>query len=279
MKQDRCVVLGSLIAALLLLSPVPTVTAQDVLPGFDLWTTPPGGATHDFAGDPIPADFFGPGSDPFTGFVGFVGVPIPTHAGQPTGGADTIVERLAPAPLDGGPAAIPIELVALSLTSVSPITVTFNGGQNPEQWAIDVAVGGTAPSGGGMTITRADANGGTYDALMQICPIFTFTQLAPPNDQFVLDHCNGGGSLLNLTTTGATWQYLAVQPLISPLSGPNFFPVGPHVGPHPNADPLEEGMDAAAIPTTSEWGMIVLTLALIVGGALVLRRRVGTATA
>lgn len=105
-----------------------------VEPGIDAWTTPGGGSTAtDFSATPLPADFFDPGSDPFVGQILFKGN---TNAlGNPAfGPVDTIVERQAPADLTGGcptQDTIPIQIVALGLTSISPITVTYNGGQNP----------------------------------------------------------------------------------------------------------------------------------------------------
>jgi hypothetical protein len=48
-----------------------------IYPGIDLFVTPNGGATfQDFSTTPIPAGFFGPGSDPFTGKVVYGGQPI-----------------------------------------------------------------------------------------------------------------------------------------------------------------------------------------------------------
>jgi hypothetical protein len=54
-----------ILAGVLVLVASGGASANEVLAGDDLWVTPPGGAFHDFAGDPIPADFFYPGSDPF----------------------------------------------------------------------------------------------------------------------------------------------------------------------------------------------------------------------
>lgn len=53
-------------------------TGPEVIePGLDLFTTPPGGATsQSFAEMPIPADFFGPGSEPFEGRIDFQGAPV-----------------------------------------------------------------------------------------------------------------------------------------------------------------------------------------------------------
>ena len=75
------------------------LAAQDVAAGSDLFLTPAGpgggpGLTYaDLSSDPIPADFFGPGSDPFDGVIYLRGNPfmVPGPAGIEM--ADTIVER------------------------------------------------------------------------------------------------------------------------------------------------------------------------------------------
>ena len=60
---------------------------------------------------------------------------------------------------------------------------------------------------------------------------------------------------------------------MSQLSGPNFFVKGQtnHGGPHPQADPIETAA-VAAIPTVSQWGLIVMTLLLTTAGTIVLGR-------
>ena len=90
----------------------------------------------------IPADCVGPGSDPFTGQVCLEGKPLgPTPFGD-FGEADTLVRRSAGPegtgdPFDrcelpaGNAVTVTAEMVALSLQSVAPTIVTFNGGQNP----------------------------------------------------------------------------------------------------------------------------------------------------
>src|SRR5262249_60762028 len=99
--------------------------ADDILPGIDLLQTVGCGTgvdvTQVFPGG-IPAGFFGPGSDPFTGTIPMTGQPLNTLPPGVISPADTIVERQAQAvlPLVCGPTAtIPIQIEALDLTSVS----------------------------------------------------------------------------------------------------------------------------------------------------------------
>jgi len=115
---------------------------------------------------PIPADFFGPGSDPFSGQVCLVGLPLgPTPFGD-FGNADTLIQRNVdpfdrcdlPNPM---PVTVPIEIVALNLVSSDPITVTFNGGQNPQPWDVMMALSDLVPSPPGqLNVTRDSCNGG-----------------------------------------------------------------------------------------------------------------------
>jgi hypothetical protein len=251
---------------------------NDVLPGYDLWTTPPGGAIENFGSgaEPLPADFFGPGSDPFFGTVFFTGEPIPLYEGQPTGGADTIVQRQTPAslPFNGSSDTVPIEIVELSLVSTEPIVVTYNGGQNPSLWDVRVQLG-PAPSLGSMQINRQTSAGGTYSATLNVCPVFLFTEVGNPGNTVALDYCtqvNPAGRPLSVD--GQPWQYDVKQPQQSPLSGPNFVVIGPtkHDGPHPTAEPVERAVNTL-VPTLGEWALLVLASMLGLGGALLLRRR------
>src|SRR5258705_6775419 len=139
--------------------------------GVDLFTTPPGGSTFDsFGGAPIPAGFFGPGSLPFGGTIPFQGAPL----GGPFGPTDTIVQRMAPASLPGpgSSATVPIEIVALSLVSATPITVNYSGGPPPEQWNVRACLSDSVPQPTGpMTITAGCAGeGGTFTSSLPVCP-------------------------------------------------------------------------------------------------------------
>jgi hypothetical protein len=161
------------LALALWLVPVASVSATP--PGFDLFETDPQSTQFVFQSPDtaIPAGFFGPGSDPFTGQVHFGGVPLETFEGKGVGDADTIVHRLSPA--ESVPAAIvPIELVQLSLQSIEPITITYNGGQKAEQWNVSANPSPSRPSRGAIIIHQ----GGTFDSQLQVIPLLTFTRLS-----------------------------------------------------------------------------------------------------
>ena len=116
--RDFALVIVVLIASLA----IGPANADPVLPGIDIWVTPANGTTSvDFSSTPIPADFFGPGSDPFDGTVQLQGEPLFTVPAGALGGADTVLERQAPADLPVCPSTdtIPVEIKALSITNLS----------------------------------------------------------------------------------------------------------------------------------------------------------------
>ena len=148
--------------------------------GDDYYETQNPGTSQNFAGDPIPANFFDPGSQPFTGTVQLDGNPI----GPPgtMGTTDTIVRRLnrvdllPPLPVTQ---MVPIELVALNLVSVAPITVTYTGGvPPPETWNVSAVLNPGQTSQGQLSITQDNAAGGTFDTALTVHPRFIFTRVS-----------------------------------------------------------------------------------------------------
>ena len=156
----------------------------------DPWLTAAGAGCHNFGvpgSPPIPADFFEPGSDPFVGEVCMVGVPL----GIPEfGDADTIIER-PDDPFDRcelpGPGArtVPIQIVALSLRSIDPITVIIQG--QPTEWDVVVDLSEIPAPPGFIQAQKQHCNGGSYTSLLNVSPRFTFTRLDNPGVVRVLD--------------------------------------------------------------------------------------------
>jgi cysteine-rich repeat protein len=145
----------------------------DLPPGTDYFETPSGATTWQIPQDtPIPADFFGDGCEPFAGSVPLQGVPI-----TPGDTADTVVQRNGPVNLpDPLPSSgtVPIEIVALSLHSVAPITVTCPGGPTLWDVRVDLSPSLSQPPGS-MTVKKTHGNGGTFDATLPVVPRFVFT--------------------------------------------------------------------------------------------------------
>jgi hypothetical protein len=184
----------------------------------------------------IPGDHFEPGSDPFNAAVAFQGLPQtpglpPSNAGLQFSsffgffhfgpftvvapiapGPDTIVRRTTPiGPLpDGGSATVPIELVALELKSVAPITVTHADGQADSFF--DVFIELDLPQPGSLTLNRTGAtNGGTFTAGFQVQPRLTFVRIGAgpqPQPLFISDTLLGGG----------TWEVQGADPIPEPAT-------------------------------------------------------------
>ncbi len=169
---------------------------------------------QDFSAVPIPANFFDPGSDPFTGTVFLQGAPTdPTNLGT----TDTIVQRLDtarfPHPFPSSDT-IPIEIVALSLTSVNPITVTYNSGQNPELWDVRVTLSPRGPQQQGtMTLTHVDNAGGTFNSVLPVMPLLTFTRLSDGATR-LLDFFDLG-LIVPLQSRGSPWSHDAPKNVIT----------------------------------------------------------------
>ena len=144
--------------------------------GFTTLCDPDNPTRFDFSQFTLPADLFGPGSDPFDGVVDF--------GGPGDFPADTIVQRNAEMCFDGPlpiSQTIPIEIVQMELESCAPITVTFNGGQDPTLFDVFVELDpNVAQQQGSMTATKETPTGGTYTASLPVAARFMFQEVAGP---------------------------------------------------------------------------------------------------
>ena len=202
-------------------SKAPTVGCEPG-PTLDPWITAAGfeSTFHDFggAGQALPADFFRPGSDPFTDRVDLRSRPLGPVDLRAFGGgvvefgdADTILLRSAD---PFGPCVMPseeersvdIDIIALSLESAQPLLVTFNGGKDPEEWDLTVSLSSVRPPSGTLRAVKSFCNGGTYaiDALL-VQPHFTFKQRGGPRIIHELDTGEAGLAPITLTLEDAAW--------------------------------------------------------------------------
>jgi hypothetical protein len=185
---------------------------DDVIAGSDLFHTPgldgaPTPTYDDLAGDPLPSDFFGPGSDPFDGVIymkggGLFGSGIPPFT-------DTIVERLEDAylPADGTEDTVDTQIVALDLVSTMPIMVSFQGFTQPAYYDVEVCLSSTQPQlPGHMTIRREHANGGTFDSYLPVVPKLNFTLLSGPPPAVPFASLDPATQLEFFVTNGC-WSY------------------------------------------------------------------------
>ncbi len=174
--------------------------------GYDLWQTARDGEVFDedfFLTDPLPADFFGPGSDPFDGQIALEGQPLETSPAGVLGQTDVIIRR--PNAEYGGP--VEIEMVALSLVSSAPVTVTYDGGQNPESWDVKVCLSETPYPDQGL-VYQYDwcCDGGDYqmafgDDRLRFYPKFIFIRQSDQTER-VLDFADWGLSVEFWTDEG-----------------------------------------------------------------------------
>ena len=213
-------------------------------------------STVDFEYLAIPADFFGPGSDPFSGAVCIEG--------------DTIIERTSDGTLPT--ATIPIEIVALSLVSCEPITVNY--GSSAELWDLSVHVLGPGPSsalaGGTLTATKTHPNGGVFDSTLTTQPVYVFTEVGNPLNMRVLDFYTEGIPAFDLNSVGDDWSNQ--NPVGIPVNPSNFYPGGTpgdqSIAPATiilRGGPLQ--LDLVLTPEPATMGL------LLIGGITLMRRR------
>jgi hypothetical protein len=187
-----------------------------VPPGPDCFNTPCGRTEFDFCNDPIPADFFGPGSDPFTGII--------ILGGRDDGLPDTMVRRFNAMLLDGPPETVPIELVKLSLVSCNPITIRSITAPDTF-WDVSVGLSSVPVPPGGMTVAKQHPNGGVFSAQFNVLPRFTFTEIGNPSNMRVLDMGAEGIPPEHLMTVGDEPWVHQISPIIpNTPCGVNFVP-------------------------------------------------------
>ncbi len=267
-------------------------TVVQAQPAPDPMATVPGLTRFNFEADPIPADFFGPGSDPFSWVIDFNGVPIDPST---TGEASTLLQRsdipVDPESPNGTQGTVDVEIVALSLIGPDPITVTFNGGQSPEPWVVSVTLSEVPAGPGSLTATKTHANGGTFDSILLVQPKFTFTSQGTGGD-LVLDFGVEGRNPIDFNLTGAPFVFV-VNPglkLITPSNG-TFVPGVNEIDPSDVSSQVAEQLSLETdspltihvvmppsqedkkIPTVTEWGMVVMTLLVLAAGTIMFARR------
>ena len=190
---------------------------KPVPPGDDCWGTLCNGDTYVDFGSPsipaVPADFFEPGSDPFEGVIAL---------GGQGGGTDTVVSRLEEMCLEGElpiSDATLIQIAQLDLVGCDWITVTYNGGQNPEEWDVRVFLHGPQPLGM-LAATKLNSNGGTFNTDLDVFAGFEFTRIGD-GELRTLGAADAGG-MLHLSSRGLPW--VQDRPPLAGCGGPGFFP-------------------------------------------------------
>jgi hypothetical protein len=154
-------------------------------------TTGNGETYHNFSASPIPANFFGPGSQQYTGVVPLVGVPINPGVSD----VDTVIHRNQDVLVPGSTT---LTMTALNLKSINPITVTYSGGGS-ETWNVQVNLSAFKASTGSMTI-----NSTTFDSSLKVWPRFTFTRVGGGVPPKVLDTGGSGTTAASMSESSAT---------------------------------------------------------------------------
>lgn len=181
--------------------------ATIVQAGDDKFETTANGETyHNFAASKIPANFFGPGSNEYSGVVPLEGVPLPNQ-----GDIDTIVRRNSNVVVPGSTS---IQMTALSLKSISPITVTYSGGGS-ESWVVFVNLSSFKASTGTMNIGT-----NTFDSSLKVWPKFTFVRV-PNGPTLVLDTGDPNGPGL---TAESGFGVIGEETVIEPAPAPTVAP-------------------------------------------------------
>lgn len=197
----RVVVCG---VACFALAALPVLAGDDVIEsGVDLWATAGGELTFtSFGTDPIPADFFCPGSAPFADTVTFRGRPLATEPAGALGAIDTVVARLDDAAFDADQIArTRIRLMALSLEATAPIATSCGG------YELAVALAAEQPVTE-MKIYRTSEWGGVYKAPLALDVKMTFRPVAGnlnPARELVRRVDLGPG-------TNSVWSYHVAEP-------------------------------------------------------------------
>ena len=183
--------------------------AFPVAAGNDEFETAGDGETfHDFGGSPIPANFFGAGSNAYGGLVALQGVPL-----APGSAVDTVIQRHQTVSAPGGSTAL--TMTGLSLKSMSPITVTFSNGTPSQQWNVAVSLSSYKASTGSMKI-----NASTFDSTLKVWPKFTFTRVGGGSGPLVLDTGAPGGPGLTAASATAVHDGVAFEPAPAPTVAP-----------------------------------------------------------
>jgi hypothetical protein len=160
-------------------------------------TTANGETYHNFQASPVPAGFFGTGSQQYAGSVPLVGVPL-----QPlVNDVDTIIHRNQDVVTPGSTT---ITMTAMNLKSINPITVSYNDGHT-ESWSVKVNLSDFQTSGGSMSF---NSDGSSFDSSLKVWPKFTFTRVSDGATK-VLDT---GGSGLTASSSMASATEAVIQP-------------------------------------------------------------------
>jgi len=172
----------ALVAAMFVTTKSKAAVSIYIQAGNDQFETTGNGETyHNFQASPVPAGFFGTGSQKYAGLVPLVGVPL-----QPlVNDIDTIIHRNQDVLTPGSTT---ITMTALNLKGINPITVSYDD-NHTESWTVKVNLSDVKASGGSMSF---NSDGSAFDSSLSVYPKFSFTRVSD-NKTLVLDTGGSGG--------------------------------------------------------------------------------------
>ncbi len=184
----------ALVVALSITTKSKAATSIYIQAGDDQFETTGNGETyHNFQASPVPAGFFGTGSQQYAGTVPLVGVPVNPQVSD----TDTVIHRNQDV---FTPGSTTITMTALNLASINPITVSYTDGHT-ETWNVKVNLSDIKSSGGSMSFS---SDGGTFDSSLSVYPKFTFTRVSDGTVKVLDTGGSGGGGGLAPTRQSAT---------------------------------------------------------------------------
>jgi hypothetical protein len=140
-SREKAYRLTLLITVLVFMATSATAVDLVVDSGLDVWVTRDDGSTFfSFKKDPLPADFFCSGSEPFTDSIFLKGSPVATFPAGALGEADTILQRLDDAVFDeNGVAATRLQMQALHFVGMELLDTVCG------KYQVDVVLDGEQP--------------------------------------------------------------------------------------------------------------------------------------
>ena len=212
--------------------------ADNVPPGLDYFFTPANVCTPPTTGSylqlgvtdspPIPAGFFGAGSQAFSGTICWQGAPL----GGSFGLADTVIQRTgaltfagAGCPCSGTcTATVPIEIVGLNLISIDPITVSFGGPTSTYSVRANLSTAPQIP--GSMTVVHECLEGGTFSSNFQVIAKLTFTKISGASglSSVVMDPAPASPPNPNFTVAAGVGRWSHTGAGFNVVPGSTFYP-------------------------------------------------------
>lgn len=171
----------------------------------------------------LPVGFFGSGCSPSSGPIDLIGEPVDSSV---FGDTDTLIRRLSNADVPvGSTGSIDIELAALNLVSMDPVTVSCSD-LTTQLWELRLTNSPSAPpsSGNTMEIFRATDEGGFFAVHLDFSPLSTFNRIGD-TEVLTFDSAGEGSTPIALVGSSA-WTITCPEALQTPETTPNFCPGG-----------------------------------------------------